>query len=91
MIRPLQAFTLAALCGCAAVGATGGAPVETRDGLLAGRNGMTLYTFDQDVAGSGKSACNGPCATNWPPLAAEAGATGGGDYSVIVRDDGSRQ
>jgi predicted lipoprotein with Yx(FWY)xxD motif len=28
--------------------------------------GMTLYTFDKDSGG--KSACNGPCATNWPPL-----------------------
>ncbi|MBI2313066.1 MAG: sigma-70 family RNA polymerase sigma factor [Betaproteobacteria bacterium] len=25
-------------------------------------SGMTLYTFDKDAAGSGKSMCNGPCA-----------------------------
>jgi hypothetical protein len=33
---------------------------------------MTLYTFDRDTMGSGKSVCNGPCATNWPPLMASA-------------------
>ena len=27
-------------------------------GALVGPNGMTLYTFDKDTAGSGKSACN---------------------------------
>ena len=67
------------------------APVKVADGVLVGANGMTLYTFDKDAAGSGKSVCNGPCATNWPPLAAAAGDTAGGDYSIITRDDGARQ
>ena len=52
---------------------------------------MTLYTFDRDAAGSGKSVCNGPCATNWPPVMATADATASGDYTVITRDDGARQ
>ncbi len=30
--------------------------------------GMTLYTFDRGA--DGKSICNGPCAENWPALAA---------------------
>ena len=34
--------------------------------VLTDAKGMTLYTFDKDMGG--KSACNGPCATNWPPL-----------------------
>ncbi|WP_299065919.1 hypothetical protein [Accumulibacter sp.] len=67
------------------------APVKVADGVLVGANGMTLYTFDKDAAGSGKSVCNGPCATNWPPLAAAAGDTAGGDYSIITRDDGAKQ
>jgi predicted lipoprotein with Yx(FWY)xxD motif len=50
---------------------------------------MTLYTSDNDPAG--KSACNGPCATNWPPLIASAEDTASGDYSIVVREDGSRQ
>jgi predicted lipoprotein with Yx(FWY)xxD motif len=52
-------------------------------------NGMTLYTFDKDSGG--KSACNGACAGNWPPLAAAADAKAAGDYSVVKRDDGSAQ
>jgi len=52
-------------------------------------SGMTLYTFDKDA--DGKSACNGPCATNWPPLKAEAGDKGPDGWSVITRDDGSAQ
>ena len=51
--------------------------------------GMTLYTFDRDSAG--KSACNGPCAQNWPPLMATASATAIGGWSIITRDDGSKQ
>jgi predicted lipoprotein with Yx(FWY)xxD motif len=51
--------------------------------------GMSLYTFDKDS--DGKSACNGPCAANWPPLKAEAGDAAGDNYTVIARDDGSRQ
>lgn len=61
------------------------------DGVLVGPNGMTLYTFDKDVAGSGKSMCNGPCATNWPPLIASASDMASGDHSIISRDDGSKQ
>ena len=80
------------LAGCAG---TGMAPVETRSGALTNPAGMTLYVFDKDVAGSGKSVCNGDCAVKWPPLAAAsgagAGAGAGGDYSAIKRDDGSSQ
>ena len=34
--------------------------------VLTDSKGMTLYVFDKDA--DGKSVCNGPCATNWPPL-----------------------
>lgn len=57
--------------------------------VLVDAKGMTLYWFDNDMGG--KSACNGPCATNWPPLMAPAGAMAMGDWSVILRDDGGRQ
>jgi predicted lipoprotein with Yx(FWY)xxD motif len=66
-------------------------PARIADGALVGANGMTLYVFDKDMAGSGKSVCNGPCAQNWPPLAAAAGAASSGDWSVIARDDGAKQ
>lgn len=50
--------------------------------------GMSLYTFDKDS--TGKSACNGPCATNWPPLMAAADAKPSGEWTIVTRDDGSK-
>lgn len=67
------------------------APPQTQGALLTDPAGMTLYVFDKDVAGSGKSACNGDCAKNWPPLAATAADKASGDFSVITREDGSQQ
>ena len=52
---------------------------------------MTLYTFDKDTAGSGKSACNGQCATNWPALMAMDSDKPMGDLSIVTRDDGKKQ
>ena len=67
------------------------APVKYSNNLMTGANGMTLYTFDKDAPGSGKSVCNGQCATNWPPFAAAASEQSGGDWAVITRDDGTKQ
>ena len=50
--------------------------------MVAASNGMTVYTFTKDVAGSGTSACTGGCLTNWPALTVAAGATPTGDASV---------
>jgi predicted lipoprotein with Yx(FWY)xxD motif len=61
------------------------------DGKLVDTSGMTLYTFDMDVAGAGTSKCNGPCAALWPPALAAADAKPEGDLSVVTRDDGSKQ
>lgn len=83
---------IVALCAAAlAVGGAlaAGAPVKAMDGVLVGAKDMTLYTFDKDAGG--KSACNGPCAGNWPPLMAAAGDAASGDFSIITRDDGSKQ
>ena len=49
--------------------------------------GMALYTFDQDKAA--KSNCHDKCAVVWPPLAVAAGATASGDWTIVIRDDGS--
>jgi predicted lipoprotein with Yx(FWY)xxD motif len=61
------------------------------NGMWVDNAGMTLYTFDRDVAASGKSMCNGPCATLWPPAPAAADARPDGDFTIVVRDDGARQ
>lgn len=91
MKKALASVLLIALLGACA--SMGGAPTGARfeSATLVNSAGMTLYTFDKDVAGSGKSACNGPCAVNWPPLRAETTNSGSGDWSIVVRDDGSRQ
>jgi predicted lipoprotein with Yx(FWY)xxD motif len=85
------AFALATLAGCSTMSMSENSPIKTMNGVLTGPNSMTLYTFDRDAVGSGKSVCNGPCATNWPPLAAAANATAKGDLTVVTRDDGSKQ
>jgi len=64
-------------------------PASMTDGVLTNAAGMTLYTFDKDSGG--KSACNGPCAANWPPLMAAADAKASGDWTIVTRDDGGRQ
>ena len=59
--------------------------------VLTGPNGMTLYTFTNDKQ-PGKSACNGPCAENWPPFRPEATASAPKEpLSIISRDDGTKQ
>ena len=69
------------------------APTKTGESakgkVLTDSKGMTLYTFDKDSGG--KSACNGPCATNWPPMVASADAKPMGDYTIVTRDDGGKQ
>ena len=79
-------LTFAVLAGCAAMAV---APAKVADGMLVGPNGMTLYTFDKDAGG--KSACNGPCAVNWPPLMATGSDMASGNYTLITRDDGAKQ
>ncbi|WP_332774903.1 COG4315 family predicted lipoprotein [Polaromonas sp.] len=86
----IATLTAALLGGCAYMPGSS-SPAKVADGVLVGPNGMTLYTFDRDVAGSGKSVCNGPCATNWPPLMATEMDKPSGDYTVITRDDGKKQ
>lgn len=84
------AATMSMLAACAGM-SPGNFPVKSTGGMLTGASGMTLYVYDKDAAGSGKSTCNGPCAANWPPLMAEADAKAAGDYSLVARDDGGRQ
>ena len=85
------ALAAALLGGCSSMSMSSSGPAMMSGGMLVGPNGMTLYTFDRDVAGSGKSVCNGPCATNWPPLMAGDSDKPAGDYMVIMRDDGKKQ
>jgi predicted lipoprotein with Yx(FWY)xxD motif len=85
-------LVVTALVACSSMGGGTLAPyTKVRDGILVGDNNMTLYTFAKDAAGSGKSACNGSCATNWPPLLVDGSPVASGDYSIVTRDDGKKQ
>ncbi len=63
--------------------------------VLAGPNGLTLYTRKGDTATS--STCTGGCAAAWPPLTVAAGgkATAGpgvhGTLGTLTRADGTTQ
>lgn len=64
---------------------------------LTGKDGKTLYIFTKDTADSGKSVCNGDCATTWPPLfvasldeiKVDSGAAGA--LALATRDDSTKQ
>ena len=87
-----SAAALLATTGCANMTAPDAkAPALLASGALVAPSGMTLYTFDKDTANSGKSTCNGPCAALWPPMMATASDQPVGAYSIVTRDDGSRQ
>ena len=88
-LLPIAILTATLLASGASMAAS--TPAEAANGVLVGPNGMTLYVFDRDEANSGKSACNGSCATNWPALIALDTDKPVGDYTVITRDDGKKQ
>jgi predicted lipoprotein with Yx(FWY)xxD motif len=83
---------LAVITALSLAGAAWATPpgVTEKQGSFISPDGKPLYTFTNDRT-PGKSACNGQCAVAWPPLAAAAGATDSGDWTVITRDDGAKQ
>lgn len=85
-----RTILIALVCAAAPALADPAATAKTAKGAtLVDAKGMTLYTFDKDSPG--KSACNGACAANWPPLTAPADAKPMDAYTVIARDDGGKQ
>jgi predicted lipoprotein with Yx(FWY)xxD motif len=64
--------------------------VKMANGAMADSAGKALYTFEDDSM-KGMSHCTGRCATAWPPLVAAADAKASGDWTVITREDGSKQ
>ena len=58
-------------------------------GMLAAKNGMTLYTFDKDK--DGVSACYDECAAMWPPYVGKEGETMEKDWTLVKRTDGTMQ
>jgi len=94
----LAASAVVAACSTAAAPSTGATVLAAAVGsngtlVVAGSNGMTVYQFSKDVAGSGTSACTGGCITKWPALTVPAGTvptagTGAtGALGTITRSD----
>ena len=78
---------LATLAACGSMTGMSLAPfTKSNDGVLAGNNNMTLYTYSKDVV-----VCYGMCATNWPSLLVAGSLTVSGNYSIITRDAGKKQ
>lgn len=69
--------------------------VGTLGVILTTIDGYTLYQFANDVAGDGKSACEGACAQTWQPLPVVGEPAGGdgvtGKLDTITRGDGMVQ
>jgi predicted lipoprotein with Yx(FWY)xxD motif len=88
-----RALTAAVLMGLAIGHADAAGPPSTaqtaKGEVLVDAKGMTLYIFDKDTGG--KSACNGKCAENWPPLKADADGQPQANYSIVTREDGTKQ
>jgi predicted lipoprotein with Yx(FWY)xxD motif len=94
-------FTLAvAFCVGSGVGSTSFAEEAVPSAVTvqttgAGRyftdtSGKTLYTYTLDKS-PWKSACEGQCAVNWPPLEAPSDASPIGRWSIVMRSDGTKQ
>jgi predicted lipoprotein with Yx(FWY)xxD motif len=90
-VLPFAVALVVAVAGLPAVAADMAAKtMQTGMGpVLADPHGMTLYTNDHDSATM--SSCAGPCAQNWPPLMAPAGAMAHGDWTVVSREGGGMQ
>jgi len=90
-ISTLSAIAMSVALSTLAMAEDPGMMAKTANGevILVAPNGMTLYTYDKDMGG--QSACVGSCATNWPPLLAEAGSMPSGPWTVVQRDDGTMQ
>jgi predicted lipoprotein with Yx(FWY)xxD motif len=83
----LALFAAPALAADYAGGAVKSSEIGGKE-VLTGANGMTLYTYDKDTAGT--SNCYDQCATNWPPAVADASAKADGDFTLVDRTDGTK-
>lgn len=64
-------------------------PPIARDGRLVSPSGNTLYSFDMDTPVA--SRCGRVCMMVWPPLTANADSVEHGFFTLVERDDGTRQ
>jgi predicted lipoprotein with Yx(FWY)xxD motif len=79
--------------GAAAVSTGSASGVGT---VLVDSKGMTLYYFEKDKKGTKTSACNGACASAWPPLTTSGAAKPmngamSSQMGTVKRSDGTTQ
>lgn len=60
-------------------------------GMIVTAEGLSLYVFDNDPSGTGKSVCTGTCEGLHPPYLATATETASDPWSLVVREDGTKQ
>lgn len=89
MFTAVLALTLAT-SGMAAAAETMPTGIKMANGAMTDASGKPLYTYDNDTM-VGMSHCTGRCETAWPPLKADAAAKPMGDWTIINREDGSKQ
>jgi predicted lipoprotein with Yx(FWY)xxD motif len=90
MFSTLHSLVVSVLLGVSIAASAQSMPaMKAADGTLTNAAGMTLYTFDKDAGD--KSACNGPCAANWPPLMVTGDGKASGAWTIVVREDGGKQ
>ncbi len=94
LVRGIHIVLMSAVCASAGADDWRPPEVTTRatdaGTYLADTKGMALYTYAQDNA-PGKSACVKECPNVWPPLAAGPDAAPRDGWTVITRDDGTKQ
>ncbi len=83
----MSKFTTLVVAGLTSLALTSG--IAMADDMLTAKNGMTLYTFDNDTGTD--STCYDACAVNWPPYIAEAGTAMEKDWTMVKRKDGAMQ
>lgn len=98
---PIVAFLVVGTAPSAENGPAGPAVISTYEqapygAYLADDDGMSLYLFQSDQRGSGKSTCHGTCAEAWPPLLTEGEPRIHGEVDTsllgaIERENGTRQ
>ena len=79
--------------------ASGETELQTADSslgtIIVDGAGKSIYVFDSDTPGNGKSVCEGVCLAMWPPVVAGAEATKvdgiTGEIGSITRSDGTMQ
>ena len=64
--------------------------VKVVDGAFRTQAGEPLYVYRNDTM-VGMSHCEGACAVSWPPLLAAPQPQPSPDWTLVTREDGSKQ